>query len=323
MVNHELSIHSSEPEGSYIPPRPLAPETAAALIRSAFPEVDTAGIRHLGSGSLFDAFLTTDGWVFRFPRWDWCGDLFEPEARIHSFVAKVLPARIRLPQVQLLCESTSGFPYRFAGHRFVPGIAADAVDEALVPTLTREIAAFLGALHSTPAAVAEKAGFREITIDEAGRREWFEHGVAVAARLRGLDSVIDGALDWLSTIPEPRTPPELPRQLIHCGLSPDHVLVDPATGLISGVLDWTDGSFGDVAGDFVFLVQWRGWGFAEEVLRLYPRPVDGEFRARLRYDTQWLSVIRLAFAHEQGLDEEKLVKAVHHAFASDEELVSS
>src|SRR5690349_12549671 len=121
MVNDELSVHSSEPEGSYIPPRPMRPETAAGLIRGSFPQVATAGIRYLASGSLFDAFLTTDGWVFRFPRWDWCGDLFEPEAQVHSLVAKVLPARIRLPQVQLLAEPTSRFPYRFAGHRFVPG----------------------------------------------------------------------------------------------------------------------------------------------------------------------------------------------------------
>jgi aminoglycoside phosphotransferase (APT) family kinase protein len=318
MVNNELSIHSSEPEANYIPPPPLAPEAAAALIGGSFPQVATTGIRYLASGSLFDAFLTTDGWVFRFPRWDWCGSLFEPEAQVHRFVAKVLPARIRLPQVQLLSELTSRFPYRFAGHRFVPGIAADAVDEALMSTLTREIASFLGALHSTPAAVAEKAGFREITIDEAGRREWFEHGVAVAARLRGLDSVIDSAVDWLSTISEPSTAPEFPRQLIHCGLEVDHVLVDPATGVISGVIDWTDGSVGDAAGDFVFLVTWRGWGFAEEVLRLYPRPVDAAFRTRLRYGTQWLSVVRLAFAYEQGKDLAKDIAGVHHAFAPNE-----
>src|SRR5689334_8939652 len=102
-----------------MPPSLLTPETAATLIASAFPDVDTTRVRHIGSGTLFDAFRTSDDWVFRFPRSDWCGGLFEPEARTHAFVAKVLPERIRLPRVQMLAEPSERFPNRFAGHRFV------------------------------------------------------------------------------------------------------------------------------------------------------------------------------------------------------------
>src|SRR4051812_42450873 len=115
MADNELSTHSSEPEATYVPQPPMAPERAATLIATAFPHVDTTAVRHIGSGTLFDAYLTRDDWVFRFPRWDWCGDLFEPEARTHDFVAKVLPERIRLPRVQLLAEPSERFPYRFAG----------------------------------------------------------------------------------------------------------------------------------------------------------------------------------------------------------------
>ena len=314
MSDREQSVQSSQPEESRIPPRPMAPEKAAALIASSFPEVDTTAVRHIGGWWLFDVFRTSDDWVFRFPRWWWCGSLFEAETRTHDFVAKVLPARIRLPRVKLLAEPSASFPYRFAGHRFVAGVAADAVDEALMPTIAREIAEFLGVLHSVPETVAEAVGFRPITSEDPGRREWFDHGLAVSAQLRGLDPVIDRAVDWLHA--GPITPPVLAeQQLVHTGLDPDQLLVDPSTGSLVGVMDWTDASLGDAARDFVNLVTWRGWAFAEEVLALYPRRVDSEFRARLRWMSQWLSVIWLAYVHEQGRDIRKALAGVHHAFA--------
>ena len=299
------------------PDPPLTREKAAALIRSSFPAIDSSVLRYLGSGSLYDVFLTTDGWVFRFPRWQWSGDLFESEAGIHRFVAQILPSQIRIPQVELLAAPTPSFAYPFAGHRYIPGIAADAVEQELVPTLAREIAMLLSALHSTPIPVAGAAGIREFSMNEPGRREWLEHGIAVAVELRGMDAVVDQALAWLSTTP--LTPPSAgPLQLIHGGLSPEHVLVDPTTGFVGGVIDWTDTMLSDAARDFVFLVTWRGWRFAEDVLRVYPRAVDKEFRARLRYMAQLLSVIWLGFAHEQGADLAKHIQAVHNAFAPDD-----
>jgi aminoglycoside phosphotransferase (APT) family kinase protein len=301
----------------WVPDRPLAPEAAAALIRSSFPAVDSASLRYLGSGWLYDVFLTADDWAFRFPRWQRSAELFQSEARAHQFIAQILPTQIRVPRVELLAGPTPNFPYPIAGHRFIPGIAADAVERELLPVLAREIAMFLIALHSTPVPLAGAAGIHEMDMNDPGRREWLEHGIAVAAELKGLDSAVDHALAWLSTRP---SIPQLggPLQLIHGGLEPQHLLVDPATGFLVGVIDWTDTMLGDAARDFVFLVTWRGWRFAEEVLHLYPRAVDREFRARLRYMAQLLSVIGLAFAHEQGADLAKHVQAVRRAFAPDD-----
>ena len=296
------------------PAPPLTCDTAAALIKRSFPAIDSAALQYLGSGSLYDVFLTTDGWAFRFPRRQRSGELFESEARIHRFVAEILPSQIRIPRAELLAAPTPHFAYPFAGHRFIPGIPADAVDQELMPTLAREIAMLLSALHSTPIPVAGAAGIRELSMNEPGRREWLEHGITAAAQLRGMNAVVDQAVNWLSTTP--LTPPSAgPLQLIHGGLSPEHVLVDPTTGFVVGVIDWTDTMLSDAARDFVFLVTWQGWRFAEDVLRLYPRAVDREFRARLRYMAQLLSVISLAFANEQGAELAKHVKGVRNAFA--------
>lgn len=283
------------------------------LIRTCFPSVDATTIAYLGSGWQFDAFLTSDGWAFRFPRWDWCSTVFEPEARVHRFIATVLPSQIRLPLVELLGPPTPPFAYPFAGHRYIPGVGAEEVGEELMPPLAREIANFLGALHSTPAPVVGAAGIHELVMDD-GHQAWLEHGTTVALTLRGRDPILDAALSWLSATP---TPPHFggPLHLVHGDLAPEHLIVNPATGFLNGIIEWTETHLGDAARDFVFLVTWRGWPFAEDVLRLYTRAVDREFRARVRHLAQLLSLMWLAFAHEQGHDLEKHIRAVHNAFA--------
>jgi len=299
------------------PDAPLDTDTAAAVIRDSFPSVDSSDVRYIGSGTLYDVFLTRDGWAFRFPRWQWSGDLFQTEARAHQFVAQILPAQVRLPRVELLASPAKGFPYPVAGHRYISGVGADEVDEALLPTLAREIVMLLTTLHSTPAPEAGAAGIHELDMTEAGRQEWYDHGIAAAAELRGRDPVTDRAVAWVSARP-PLPPTDGSLHLIHGGLEARHVLVDPATGFLVGVIDWTDAQLGDAARDFVFLVTWKSWRFAEEVLRMYPRALDKEFRARLRHMAQMLSVIELAYTHERGGNTRHLVRAVHNAFASSE-----
>ncbi len=288
-------------------------EKAASLIDYSFPDVGGADLRYLGSGTLYDVFLTTDGWAFRFPRVNWSGYLFEPEAVVHKFVASIIPPQIRIPRVELLTPPSTEFPYPIAGHRYIPGVGAEELDDALLPTFAREVATLLNALHSTPTPSARAAGIQEFRMDD-GRNAWLENGVNHVAKLRGLDPILDRALDWLkAAVSTPRA--NAPLHLVHGGLEARHVLVDPSTGSLSGVIDWTDSHLGDAARDFVFLVTWKGWQFAEDVLRLYPRAIDREFRARLRFMAQLLSLMELGYANVQNQDLARYIRDVHHAFA--------
>jgi aminoglycoside phosphotransferase (APT) family kinase protein len=298
------------------PDRALTLETASALIRASFPSVDATGLAYLGSGWEFDAYLTRDGWVFRFPRRAHCEVLFDAERRVYDIVAGVLPPTIAIPRVELVGSPALGFPYRFAGHRFIRGVAADAIDPALLPTVARTLGAALGAIHSIPATTAHAAGVTESTRDAAELRQLFERVLQVATELRGLDPAVGEAARWFAEQSLPPSPFDGDLRLIHQDLSPDHVIIDPTTGELVGILDWTDTMLGDPARDFVFLVTWRGWEFAEDVFRSYPRPVDGAFRQRLGFMARLLSVMWLALAHEQKADLVTHVDGVRNAFAT-------
>jgi len=301
-----------------LPNPPLSLDAAARLIRQSFPTVNASGLQFLGSSWLYDVFLTSDGWVFQFPRTDWSGGNFEPQARIHQFVTEILPTQIRAPQIELLAQPSAQFPYPVAGHRFIPGIAANMLDEELLPVFAHEVAIFLSALHSTPAPVAGAAGIHQAAPDDAARREWVANGIAAALELpRDLDPIMKSALAWLAGRGENESS-HPPLQLIHGDLDAQHIIVDPTTGFLVGVIDWTDTSLGDAARDFVFLVTWQGWRFAELVLRHYPRAVDREFRVRLRDMAQLLSLVWLAYAHAEGHDLAPHLRGVRNAFASDE-----
>lgn len=298
------------------PDRPLSKDTAGALIRASFSSIDTSDIRFLGSGWEFDAYVTADRWVVRFPRRAEGAKLFDKEGRVHRLVADVLPSAVAIPRVELVAAPPPEFPYRFAAHRFIPGVPADEVDERFLASLARQLGEFLGAIHGIPEVVAREAGV-EADIDDEGGRSWFDQGLRGLSTLRRSDPVVDRAVDWVAEALVSPVTFAGPLRFIHQDLSPEHVLVDPATGRLTGVLDWTDAILGDAARDFVFLVAWRGWAFAEEVLRNYPQPVDPGFRDRLRFMSRLLTPLWLGYAVARGTEVEKLTTWVHNAYASD------
>lgn len=294
------------------PDRPLSVETVSDAIRSCFPEVDASNPKFLGSGWEYDAWLTGDGWVFRFPRRVESSGLFELEQRVHDLVARFLPADVSVPHAELLGRPAAGFPYPIAAHRFIPGVPSDEAEVRHLPSLAREIGRTLGAIHAIPVGAARAAGVSEI---EEGRGEgWFESGLAVLEARRGVDPIVDRAVDWTRQSLAVREP-HAPLRFIHHDLSPEHLLVDPQSGRLTGILDWTDAIIGDAARDFVFLVAWRGWEFAEEALRGYPHPVDPGFRDRLRFKARLLTPVWLALAIERGTEVEKLTGWVHNAYS--------
>jgi aminoglycoside phosphotransferase (APT) family kinase protein len=298
----------------WFPDRTLTARDASAAIATYFPEVDTRTVKHMATGWEFDVYLTGDDWVFRFPRRDWIAGLFLAERRVHDLVSPIL-APIAVPTVELLGEPSESFPHEFAGHRFIAGVPADVVAPHLEATLAREIGSALEAIHSIALEDARAAGLVEMDVDEPGRRDWLRRGLDRAPGLRGLEPSIEPALEWLAGVSLPFPEYEGPLRVVHHGLSPANLLVDPQTGRLTGILDWTDTFLGDPVRDFADLVMWRGWGFTDDVLRGYHLPLDEGFRDRVSFAARLLSTVVLTEAHAHGMDVATYVNGVRNAFA--------
>jgi aminoglycoside 2''-phosphotransferase len=276
----------------------LTPEGAAEAIRSRFPDVDARNLRHLGSGWEFDAYLTGDGWVFRFPRRAEYAGRFERDRSVHELVAGPL-APVAVPRVELLGSGGPAFPYPFAGHQLVPGVEADDAVIRRNPRFAAELGAAITAIHSVPAAAARAAG---VGRDDEGAEDWLREVREVAHRLDGLGSSTDVALDWVRRAGVPPAPYPGPDVLLHNDLCPDHILCDPTTGRLTGIIDWTDAALGDPALDFAGMAAWWGWSLVEDALAHYPLPLDDAFGERLAFLARLLSLVWLDDAVRQAAD---------------------
>ena len=302
----------------------LAPSTApllqlddvAAIIRDAAPSVRADALRYIGSGWDFDAFLTIDGWVFRFPRKPECGDQLDLESRVCEMAARVLPPLVRVPRMEVV-RQPSAFALPFARYRYVEGSDANAASPALLSVTARDIGVALGAVHMIPVAEARAVGVGESAPDDIARNQWFQHAVEVALGLRGLDPVVDRAIDWIEASGAAIPPYHGPLRFTHNDFGPDHLLVDRATGALTGILDWTDATLGDPARDFVVLLAWQGWEFTEQALAAYPLPLDPLFRERLGTIAKLMSVLWLANAHEERGDVAKHIRWVQNSTSAD------
>lgn len=239
-------------------------------------------------------------------------ELLRRESAILDLVRPALAPEFAVPEPLLFGRPGSAFPFPFVGHRCVLGITADHPGVPEHPGLARQIATLLSRLHAVPIDAAGGAGAE---IEEDDCQVWTDEAREVASGLRGIERAVDAAIDWLRRAPA--IPPRYggPSRLIHNDLCPDHVIVNPQTGEVVGVIDWTDTALGDPGLDFTFLVTWRGWKFTAGVLTHYALPLDAGFRQRLDYQTKVLSLKWLDQAIQHEADVAKHIGWVRHAFA--------
>jgi aminoglycoside phosphotransferase (APT) family kinase protein len=268
----------------------------------------------VGSGWEFDVFVTADGWAFRFPRRAEYQGLFDREGPALALARAALPPEIAVPRVELLGAPSLAFPYRFAGHRFIEGVAADAVPASGRAETARTIGAALGAIHSVPVTAARAAGLCEMRPPDEGAYDWFRRNLTGARQLIHHSGTAHRAVAWVSALDDPLRPLAAPLRFVHNDLSPEHLVVQPSTGRLVGILDWTFPALGDPARDFVACATFGGWGFVERVLAHYPGAVDAGFRERLRYMARFLSVMWLGEAQLNGGDVRKHVTWLENAF---------
>jgi aminoglycoside 2''-phosphotransferase len=256
-------------------------------IRTAFPELrfTTATLNDLGEDHA--VVLLDDRWVFRFPR--------SAEVAADGVVERRLLARLQevcavaTPRYEHVSAAGDfgGYPM-IAGAELTEDAFAGLPQEAQARVLG-EIGGFLRALHSLPAGLVEPS-----VEDAAWFAKLFAERRATLADALG-PTLLRAADRFYQALPAAVATTEA--KVIHRDLTEDHILFDPETQRLAGVIDFSDARVGDPAFDFTFL-----WAYGREAPPLAARSYGADagtadmlarslwWFTRYRIDQVWWSV---------------------------------
>jgi aminoglycoside 2''-phosphotransferase len=165
-----------------------------------------------------------------------------------------------------------------------------------------DLGTFLRTLHQTPVDVAIKCG---LTAPTRTARE------ALEAQYRAVREKVFPRLDadernrigrrFETFLADPRHF-EFSAVLCHGDLSSDHILVDPARGTLTGVIDFGDMQIGDPAGEFTWRAEY-GEAFFGKVLEAYAI-ADDSFAERVDFRIDCLPLSQIAYGVDTNADAE-------------------
>jgi aminoglycoside 2''-phosphotransferase len=218
-------------------------DRARELIRELSP-LAADDVALLGAGTDSAAFRVDGEWVARFPLVPAAQRTLRIELALLPELAPDLPAAV--PRVEHVAERDGQLV--FCAYRALEGEPlSDAALSALPPSararVLGELTAVLHAIHRFPVECARAAG---VTFELC--KGGFHAG---QEQLLGADTRERRAFE--SAQPHPLEP-----VMLHGDIKPDHLLHDPASGALTGLLDWGDVSFGHADYDLAIVGMFCG-----------------------------------------------------------------
>jgi aminoglycoside 2''-phosphotransferase len=214
---------------------------ARQLVRELSP-VAADDVQLLGAGTDSAAFRVDGEWVVRFPLVRDAQRTLSTELALLPELAPALP--VAVPRPELVGEREGELV--FAAYRALEGEPLSDAALSALPASARaraldELAALLDAIHRFPVERAQAAGvsFELLKGGYHGAQESLASELdpaerpAIASQRRAFEDVQ----------PRPFEP-----VLLHADIKPAHLMHDPSTGALTGLLDWGDASLGH--GDF-------------------------------------------------------------------------
>jgi aminoglycoside phosphotransferase (APT) family kinase protein len=248
--------------------RALTLPTVRRLIAEQFPDLAGRGVSLLGMGWDSEVFEVEGGWLFRFPK---RADVLAPverERRMLPLLARALP--LAIPHFERLGEPSTHFPYPFAGYRKLPGIPLQRLEQPLsrsgLERVAQQYADFLRALHAF-----EPPPGHDVPL-ETDLRHLSDPVEDTTSRLSDLgDLFAELASDVQDLLAALKTPPPPPARPVfsHADLDVEHLLIDPESETLSGVIDWSDMARVPAITDFTWTYGFGGRAFAADVLQRY------------------------------------------------------
>ncbi|HKV84898.1 MAG TPA: phosphotransferase [Ktedonobacterales bacterium] len=258
------------------------PAQCVALLRATFPDLRVERYTPIGEGWDSVALLVNDQDVFRFAKRPDVAVRQGREAALLPLLADRLP--LAIPRYTHTWADPAWPGLRIVGYSVLPG-------EQLFPDHARpehraeqaaQLGAFVSALHAVPVEEARQHGVQggDAESQREAYRRFYER--VRADMLPLFDGHTQAAIIgfWTSFLNDDACFAFTPT-LVHRDLNTEHILYDPATGTLTGVIDWGDASIDDPALDFAAVRSQLGEDFARQMLAAYRHPLDATFTRRM------------------------------------------
>lgn len=276
----------------------LDAQVVSGVVAAQFPELAGAPVRLFGVGWDNELYSVGVDWIFRFPKSAERVPWLTREFQIMAVVGPVLGSTV--PQFERVGAPSDLFPYPFVGYRRLPGVGADQSPVTDLAGLAADIGGLLSRLHRVAAddIPATPAGWEPEPWSEL--RADLTAAADVIRPLLAPDLLASAEPYLAGQVAEPQQAG--PCRFIHNDICPDHLLVNPATGRLTGLIDFTDAMTGEAVLDFVGLIGVAGYGFIRRATGSYELPLGTEFDTKLGWLARTLTLTWLADAARDDPD---------------------
>lgn len=236
------------------------------IIARHLPELDIRSLRRLGEGIDNAAWVVNGELVIRQgkdPDRAARAEAVRREATLLVAVSRFSPLPVPEP---VFTDAETGL----LAYPRLPGVPLKWSSHIRPESLAPALGGFLDAIHGMPVAVVEPVVERDVYPLDAWLRDAARDYAIIADRLTPSQrSLVE---DFLGHRPSPE-----PDTLVFChnDLGSEHVLVDPESGTLTGIIDWSDAAIADPARDFALLYRDLGPVALEKMLASYRRPPAG------------------------------------------------
>lgn len=272
-----------------------------AIVKKKYPHVEHQKIRVFDDGWDYVVIVVDNQLAFRFPRREDYAKTLPTEVSFLNLFADRSP--VRVPRLTYKKDKKTGVSYVI--YDFIPGVqftksVSGPFSKEELLTIALQLGSFLTAIHSFPIEKAKQIGIGQIDfLDSWDKRlKKIRKDVFPYISEREQDWIVKLFEDFLEIVRK------IPVNLVltHSDIMPEHIIVDPKTHTLTGIIDFGDILIADPAFDFTFLARY-GQDFLIGCYKNYGLQRDDMFEKRRQFYEDSLAVTNLEHSLELGNQE--------------------
>lgn len=246
--------------------KPYSLAEAGPIIALSQPRLEVDSLEFIGHGMASCAYLVNHRYVFRLPKNKEASESLSREVCLLPQLKQHI--QISIPDIEFIIPESSTFGKVGVGYKAIEGEPlSESCWQALKAEqrqlLVQDFARFLCDLHSFPVESTSCALKTEHSKQTYSKYQNYFQEKLFPYLSKAEQKTVDNLFDqYLSDEENFRYQPSL----VHGDISPDHILIDPVSGHLRGIIDFGDLKIADPDWDLIYLHEDFDKDFADRLL---------------------------------------------------------